>query len=367
MRFLINNLKNILGKKTNRKIVVIESDDWGSVRMPSLDVYQKMKNAGLDLESGDSWRYNKYDTLASSEDLSLLFDVLSKFKDKNNNNAKFTVVSLAANPDFESIKKSGYSKYFYEPFVDTLSGYGKKNVFNLWLEGSRKNIFVPQFHGREHLNVASWMRALHKKDKHTLIAFENGCWGFVRKNGNPGYQAAFDLEFISDIEMQKQIIADGLDLFEKLHGYKASYFVPPNGPINNSLEEITAEKGVKYIMTSKIQLEALGSGKVRKRYHYLGQRNKYNQFYITRNCFFEPSLPGIDWVDSCMSEINCAFRWEKPAVICSHRVNYIGGLYSENRSNGLKQLNNLLSGIVKKWSDVEFMTSNELGDEIEYA
>jgi len=36
---LRKNLVNIPGWRTNRKIVVIESDDWGSVRMPSREVY----------------------------------------------------------------------------------------------------------------------------------------------------------------------------------------------------------------------------------------------------------------------------------------------------------------------------------------
>jgi len=63
-----------------------------------------------------------------------------------------------------------------------------------------------------------------------------------------------------------------------------------------------------------------------------------------------------------MSDIDIAFRWKKPAVISSHRVNYIGRLRPENRTNGLKKLEALLQSIIAKWPDVEFMTSVELGD-----
>jgi len=62
------NLSNIPGWRTHRKIVVIESDDWGSVRMPSRKVYNALKIKGIDLSSGDSLRYNLYDSLATSED-----------------------------------------------------------------------------------------------------------------------------------------------------------------------------------------------------------------------------------------------------------------------------------------------------------
>ena len=46
---------NIPGWRTKRKIVVIESDDWGSIRMPSLKVFetlnQVIKEYGLNLDS----------------------------------------------------------------------------------------------------------------------------------------------------------------------------------------------------------------------------------------------------------------------------------------------------------------------------
>ncbi|GAF03251.1 hypothetical protein [Saccharicrinis fermentans] len=48
-------------------------------------------------------------------------------------------------------------------------------------------------------------------------------------------------------------------------------------------------------------------------------------------------------------------------MISSHRVNYVGGLDVQNRSRGLKQLEQLLKQITKTWPDVEFITSEELG------
>ena len=59
-------------------------------------------------------------------------------------------------------------------------------------------------------------------------------------------------------------------------------------------------------------------------------------------------------------EIN--FFWHKPANISSHRVNYIGFLHPENRENSLRKLEELLAKMLKKWPDIEFMTSEELGD-----
>lgn len=359
----IKNLSNLPGWRTNRKIVVIESDDWGSIRMPSLITFEKLSSKGLILSSGDALRYNKNDTLASSSDLIALYETLIKFKDFKGNHPVFTAVSLVANPNFDKIKENNYQEYYWEPFTKTLEKYNIADAFPLWQEGIHNKLFIPQFHGREHLNIAPWMRALQNGDKEALLAFEYGIWGFKNKHTyGLSYQAAFDLEDISDLKIQEEVISSGLKLFEDLFGYKAAFFVPPNGPFNNSLEKIAAEGGVNYMSASKIQNEALGKGKTKKKFHYLGQKNKHNQIYITRNCFFEPSLSGKDWVNSCLNDIELAFNWKKPAVISSHRVNYIGGLQLENRKIGLKDLEELIKVMLARWPDIEFLTSVELGN-----
>ena len=140
------------------------------------------------------------------------------------------------------------------------------------------------------------------------------------------------------------------------------------GLISDVNKQIALDLGVRYINTGKKQKEPLGNGQYRVNTRFIGDRNQYNQIYITRNCFFEPSSSGFekpsntDWIGNCMKEIEIAFRWNKPAVISSHRVNYIGYLHPENREKSLKQLSELLSRMLKKWPDIEFMTSSELGD-----
>jgi hypothetical protein len=356
------NFSNIPGWRTNRKIVVIESDDWGSIRMSSNDSYEALVKAGVSLSKGVSGRYNKYDTLESKDDITFMFEVLNSVKDSQNSSAKITAMSLVANPDFEKIKEDDYQNYHYELFTKTLERYNRADSFQMWKQGFKENIFFPEFHGREHLNVASWMRALQSKDSEALLAFEHGITGYNRKNSNINFQAAFDLEFNTDIEIQKDIVKDGLILFEQIHGIKSRFFVPPNGRINDALEEVAFANGIQYISTSKIHYEALGDGKVNKQYRHIGKSNKHNQKYITRNAFFEPSGSVRNEVDGCLAEIACAFRWKKPAVISSHRINFIGSLDLKNRDVSLNKLKQLLMAIVKKWPDVEFMTSSELGD-----
>ena len=363
---IMRNLSNIPGWRTKRKIVVFESDDWGSIRMPSRKVFGDLIKAGVDLTSGDGLRYNLYDSLATTEDLSCLFEVISTVKDKNGDPCVFTPLCLVANPDFEKIKADGFKRYSYEPFTKTLKRYPDcEGSFLLWREGIQRGLFVPQFHGREHLNVSAWMRSLRAGHRHTRLAFDKGMWGFKRFGGETSgvqFQAAFDLENPKDLAAQKTVIQEGLALFKKIFGYSGTFFVPPNGPFNRELEKTAAENGIRYMAASKIQHEPLSKGRTRKSLHWLGQKNRHDQKYITRNCFFEPSKEGREWVGSCLNEIRIAFRWHKPAVISSHRVNYIGRIDQANRHRGLIKLKTLLQQIVMKWPDVEFMTSVQLGE-----
>jgi len=362
----LKEISNIPGWKTGRKLVVLESDDWGSIRMPSREVFESLMKEGIDLLSDEGFRYNKYDSLATSDDLELLFEVLSSVKDSKGNTAVMTPVSVVANPDFEKIRQSGFTEYHYEPFTESLKRQkGCEQSFKLWQEGINKRLFTPQFHGREHLNVKTWMRALMSGHERTMLAFDKGVWGITTAN-DPDirleFQAAFDFIDPDDLPYQREVLVSGLDLFEKLFGYRAGYFVPPNGPFSSKLEKVCWNEGIKLLSVPKLQYEPVGSGRKRKRIHWLGQKSKAGSVYITRNCFFEPGEPDRDWVNTCLGEISNIFRWKKPAIISSHRVNYIGVHYFENRDNGLRQLGLLLKKIMKTWPDTEFITSAELGE-----
>ncbi len=361
------NLINIPGWSTKRKIVVLESDDWGSIRMSSRENRDNLIKLGFQLQNS---HYNMYDALESNNDLSALFEVLSGHKDISGRSPVVTAVSIVANPDFEKIKNDNFENYHFESFVDTLKKYpAHENVFNLYSEGLKNRLFVPVFHGREHLNVQRWMRILNQKQTSLIQTFNHGVTGISRGiNGEfiGDFQAAFDLDYSDDLVYQKEVLNSGLKLFEELWSKNAAYFVATNGPFNNELETVLAEHNVKFILAERKQIEPLGEGKYKKHFRYLGMKNNLGQYYITRNAFFEPSCLSPSFsqqpVEKCLKSIERAFRWGKPAVISTHRVNYIGFIDEYNRNRSLKLLDTLLKSIIKKWPDVEFMTSIELGN-----
>ena len=359
-------VSNLFGWRTNRKLIVIESDDWGSVYMSDKRALEEMKAKGIPLHS----HYLKNDTLESNEDMEMLMDVLRKHKDASGRYVVMTGVNVVANPDFEKIKANGFNKYEYELFTETAKRYPQSDrIHSLWKQGIEERLLVPVFHGREHLNVQRWMKLLQEGNETVKIAFEYGVSTLPREiNGEEltDLRAAFDIDTQNDLKYLEKVIDTGLDEFESLFGYKSTFFIPTNGPFNNNLEEMLSKKGVKYVGTGKIQHEPLGEGKYKKHFRYLGKKNRLGQMYLTRNCFFEPISEEFpkerDWVASCLKEIEIAFNCHKPATISSHRVNYMGTINPENRAEGLKKLDQLLGAIIKKWPEVEFITSMELGD-----
>jgi len=358
------NVKNIIGWKTKRRIIVFSVDDYGNVRLDSKQARDRMFANGLKPTS----RFDVYDTLETSDDLSALYETLSSVKDRNERHAVFTAFAMSANIDFEKMKETAYTEYHYEPLTDTfkkLRGYD--DTWQLWREGINKKLLAPQFHGREHVNIKVLMEALARRDKDAMNCFENRSYAAVANTGYAtiSFTAALDFFEFEENETLKKIVADGLNLFEKVYGTRAKNFTPcgSNG-YSDTINQVLVQGGIKYIDTFRFKREHLGRGKMgNKVFNYTGKKNALGQTNLVRNCVFEPTEDrGTDWVNFCMQQIEAAFRWNLPANISSHRVNFCGHIDPKNREIGLTALKQLLKAIVKRWPDVEFMTSNELGD-----
>ncbi len=296
----------------------------------------------------------------------MLYDVLTSVRDKNGNHPIWTALTVVANIDFEAVTRDGNTQYHYislpETFVNT-EGYD--GVWSLWKEGIEYGLLFPQFHGREHLNVRVFESNLRKQEYTTMINLKSHSYTSIEYDSPRyvSYTAALDFDDISEIEDQKEILKDGLDLFAKTFGFRSRSFNPPGGRESSQLHTTLKANGVDYIETPMIKREHLGGGKYRKTFNFSGKRNRDGQYFLVRNCLFEPtSTLHQDWVGACMRQISTAFALRKPAVISSHRVNYCGHIDEANRSMGIGALQSLIKQIIRQWPEVEFMSVPQLGD-----
>jgi len=363
---LLNNIKNIYGWKTKRKIVVISVDDYGNVRLNSKKARKNMDKAGLKVLS----RFDAYDTLETREDLELLFEALNSVKDKNNKSAVFTPFALPCNINFEAMAKDNYSKYIYENLPETYQKLETKDIdaykgtWKLWLEGIEKGLMQPQFHGREHLNLKVFEEKLQQKDHEVLTALQNRSYTSISNSGyaSISISAAYEFWKFNENEKFKDVIQDGLNQFEKVYGYRSTHFNPPGGREHPVIHQYLKESGINYLDTPLVKNEHQGEGKYKKIINYTGKKNHLRMTYQVRNVVFEPTHDrGFDWVNYAFKQIEAAFRWNRPAIISSHRVNFCGHIDRKNRETGISALKELLKKIVHKWPEVEFMSSVELG------
>lgn len=361
---LRKHILNIQGRRIKRKLIVFESDDWGSERIPSKGALQNLENAGISLGSNP---FNFLDSLETEDDLSALFDTLHSFRDRYGNHPSITANCVTANPDFEKIRESRFRAYFYESITRSYSRKkGCVNSLRIIQEGIKEGIFRPQFHGREHLSVCHWLKALQDGDPVLREAFNYGVYGIDHDENaafRSNFMAAFDAHSEEERRKLEDIIKEGIDMFRDIFGYHSKSFIAPCYIWHPNIENVLNENGIKYIQGLPIQYSPEIGKSYRKIYHYQGERNNLGQIYFVRNCFFEPALnPNFNWIDDCIKRLKIIFFWGKPAIIGTHRINFIGALDEKNRTRNLKNFTYLLSVILKLWPDLEFTTTDKLDD-----
>lgn len=367
---IIRDIKNLPGKKTRRKIVCIYVDDYGSIRVKDKKAYETLKAAGIPM---DKSRYAKFDTLASAEDLKMLFEVLTSVKDQHGNYACFTPFANIANPDFDKIRESGFTKYYREPFTETLKRYGvsHEKSYELWKQGIAEHIFHPEYHGTEHINVKRFMEALQSGHKTTRLAFDNESVAVPLLPGDTSLKHETTVFYIEKAEENKALAEDirvGMNLFESLLGYRPRQFTPGAGIYSPALHPVLKEVGIDYINVNRYTAYPLGDGLFVKHFLYNGKPNDAGQQYVVRNCAFEPYIDDCTRngmaVSGCLKNIEAAFRMHAPAIVSTHRVNFVGSLEATHRDDALQQLKELLTEIVKRWPDVEFMDGDQMCDAV---
>ena len=368
-QLILNHLKNIRGWRTRRRLVVMDVDDYGNVRLASAEARDALVSAGLKVGDAATNPFDRYDSLETREDLEALFEVLASVTDSSGRPAIFTVYALSANPDFARIIRD-MDGYHHEWLPDTFARLAStqptayQGAWELWQEGMARGFIRPQFHGREHLHLGLFGRKMGRHDP-TLMANLHACsmaaLGGDSNMPDVGFTHAFGLISASELESQRAILADGLEAFERIFGFRSITFTPPAQQLHPALYSFVEQQGVLGIDKELRCIRALGDGVTRREINHLGRQRGQGHMTIVRNVLFEPGEDrGYNPVDHALAQVAAAFYWHKPAIISSHRVNYCGHIDPEHRRKGLDALRRLLAEIIRRWPDVEFVSADQL-------
>ncbi len=361
----ILHLKNLFGSRAQGKLVAICLDDYGNVRLHSPEALAVLKKHQLPRRI----HFDEFDALETAKDLELMFETLSSAKDSNGNCAKLTALTNVANVDFEKMKIGGFDNYCYELLPTTYGKLGKDydNCMELWQQGIDNRLIKPEFHGREHLNLRILMTKLKHRDHDVLTCFsQNSLARLTEPAGtHASWTAAFEFDEIEELSEHQEIIADGIDCFEKVFGRSPNVFNAPGGKEHRRLYPFLKQQGIRIVERSFFHWAHQGRGRFRPSFGHMTAETALNPAISIRNCVFEPSSPSqVDWVTRTLKQIEVAFFWNRPAIISCHRVNFVGRICEKNREKGLSNLRNLLASIVSRWPDVEFEFLDDLCDRI---
>lgn len=353
-------LKNAFARTSDQRIVVFESDDWGSQRVPSKAAMERLVAKGILSGQG---AYDR-ETLENAEDLTALGDTLASVRDSAGQPAVFTCFVNPANPDFEKIRESGFEAYCWETTSQTLERRGdRREVQAAWRAGREAGLLDVEYHGREHLQVRLWLEYLRTSPE-VRAAFDEGYYS-VPVTGVPpiarGFRASYFFASPDEIPVLEEIVVTGAQIFAREYGRTAEVFCPPNNVFHPRLYAAVKRAGCKCIIRHTRNIQPDGKGGATTVWGQRGVAEAGLSWY-GRNALFEPEQ-GFG-VDHALGQVRSAFAWGVPAIISTHRVNYAGGIDPAVRDRGAAALMELLQRIVSIWPEVRFLSSRRLLEEL---
>lgn len=361
-QLLANHLKNIQGKKLNKKLLAFAVDDYGNVRLHSRDAREKLESAGVNLMN----RFDQFDALDTTDDYHALYETLANVKDLYGRHPIFTTYAMSCNIDFRQTLIE--NRYVSQTLQDTyselaLTDEAFKGAYELLLEGIDQKFLKPQFHGREHLNIKLLNELLQQKDIFLIKNLELKSLAGIQpidKWPTIQFNEAFSFWDEADIEHHKEILRDGLKVFKQQYGYASTTFTPPALQLHPSLITYVSTLGINGVDKNRKGNVHTGFGKYITERNQLADQEVDGTIKVVRNCVFEPNDRDLSWADYTFKQIEAAFFWGKPAIVSSHRVNFCGHIDESNRKKGLEELQKLLSKVVKRWPEIEFVSVDEI-------
>lgn len=351
---MLRKIKNFIksyylkrGRKLKNQYVIIESDDWGAVRStPKSIQFLKSIDKYNELDS-----YQRYDCLETHDDLQKLYEVLIKFKDKKGRHPLFQL-----NYIMQNLKTINFNNGSFE-LVNTFDYYGKDGlrIKNIISNGIKNNVFLPQLHGLWHLNIEQLIEDC-KKNNIIKECFTNyGAVGY-------GEGIMKGMDTFADHNNFSGSIVKAANIFNEEFGFMPKSVIFPCYTWAKDQEDELLELDIKTIQGSLFQYDPRNK---KRKMHFNGQKNRKGQFYFVRNVFFEPNKDRIKGtlnkcVENSMSEIKTAFKNSKPAIICTHRCNFVGSIDRSVRDQNLELLKKLLERILEEFPDCEFISTCEL-------
>lgn len=361
-------------------VIVFESDDWGTARLfaNSNDFHnsQSVMQSARQLESANRKEVVESlthpVTLETPEDMELIFSILKDHVGGDGVHPVVTANYVLHSPDYEKIEKKSFDKFYSLRHPEVSRHWQRGNYLETATDGVKLGVWQPEYHGMLHMNPYKWISLLGKNDfvARSLFSFDS----YAGMNSINGPEYSDELT----VEQQQFLIDTGYDSFREVFGYHANSSIAPFYVWQSRTEKILSDKGVKVIQAKNMQNHGLQetsivSKLIGKILNYIGYKSsdkfwqiemgdynvKLDLIYLNRNVYFEPVSKKENIVDQTVNDIKQAWAKNQPAVLNTHRSNYVS-LDVDQTKKGLSSLNKLLSTLEQKYPNISYLTDWEL-------
>ncbi|MGD0477866.1 MAG: hypothetical protein ABSB29_06845 [Nitrososphaerales archaeon] len=367
-----NYARRILRPLTNhhscdwRKIhgVVFESDDWGLCgEGKDRSTHERLASLGYDMYS-KAQRRSYTNTLETEEDLDRLYRTLMSFRDSIGRNPVFTANFVMTNPSFSQISASGFTRYHSVPITLGFPGTWalRNSVVQAWHRGIKNKLIVPEYHGFSHFNYPRWLEGLRKGDKKLLDFFKEEM--FTTSEQNPtvseyGVASVSGVEYDS-FEQQYSSITKGMRIFKSVFSSYPKSTIPPNDILNSLSLLAFARAGIGLVQSERRKITSiLGLNQPDPRTPIDALRRVLLQLTVITRMYRNVRLEIGEQEETSALELSSrVFALGSPAIVGTHRQNYVGGVDSKAVDQGVKRLEDFLAGLCED-PNLFFLTSSE--------
>lgn len=298
------------------RAVAIESDDWGLAGfVPGAEAWR-----GLDREEIAPGRFPAVywgSTLEDSAAVIQLADILDAARGRDGLpailQANYVMSSLSWTGD-------GWRRHDWPALPES---YRRPGLWSAVRAARAQGVWRAEYHGTWHYDPERRRRD-GLATPATREATRRGITLF------PGSEAARELGPWRDPALLERELTGSLELFTRVFGRDAVSVIAPDYAWHGAVEELWESRGLRIIQAKREQRNPrLPSGLPGRLLKLVGRRwdawRHPRRSYLERNCRFEP-VQGADPVATvarCAVDVVAAWRRGEPAVVESHRVNFV--------------------------------------------
>jgi hypothetical protein len=301
------------------RAVALESDDWGFCGF----VPDAETAANIDLDELESGRFPTVylgSTLETAADVRSMAGVLNSVRDAHGLPAVFQpnyiLSSLQYDPD------TGDWRTYYLPDLPPL--FRRPGLWQAVDKAIALGVWQPEYHGILHYDPAMRISVVNKRP----AAARAAAAGVVLFNGS---NKAFELGSWRDRDDLRRELIHGSLLFKRLFGRRPDSVIAPDYRWRRRDELMWIDYGFLSIQAKREQRSAHGTapglrGRIGKYLDRSWRRlTEHRIVYLERNCRLETAqiADPAAAVQLCLQDVRDSWLRGEPAIIETHRVNYV--------------------------------------------